>query len=53
MVNHLPGSAHFDNLVLQLVSAHFGNLVLQLVSAHFGNLVLQLMSTTVPATRVV
>ena len=44
MVNHLPGFAHFGNLVLQLVSAHFGNLVLQLVSAHFGNLVLQLVS---------
>ena len=65
MVNHLPGfahfgnlvlqlvSAHFGNLVLQLVSAHFGSLVLQLVSAHFGNLVLQLMSATVPATGVV
>ena len=53
MVNHLPGFAHFGNLVLQLVSAHFGNLVLQLVSAHFGNLVLQLMSATVPATGVV
>ena len=53
MVNHLPGFAHFGNLVLQLVSAHFGNLVLQLVSAHFGNLVLQLMSATVPATEAV